>query len=112
MDCIFCKIVAGQIPCKKVYEDGQILAFEDIAPKAPVHVLLVPKRHVATLDDTAEGDRDLLGDMTLRAAQIARDRGVEKSGYRVLVNCNPEGGQEVFHLHMHLLGGRQMRGMG
>ncbi len=111
-DCIFCKIVKGEIPAKVVYQDDDMIAFEDIAPKAPVHVLLIPKKHMATLDEVGANDRDLLGAMTLRAAQIARERGIAESGYRVLINCNADGGQLVFHLHMHLLGGRPMRGMG
>ncbi|MDF1535891.1 MAG: histidine triad nucleotide-binding protein [bacterium] len=111
-DCIFCRIVAGDIPAKVAYEDDDILAFEDISPKAPVHILLIPKRHFATLNDPEGSDAPLLGKMMLKAAELAGERRVAEAGYRVLVNTNPQGGQEVFHLHMHLLGGRQMVGMG
>jgi histidine triad (HIT) family protein len=97
---------------KVAYEDEEILAFEDIAERAPVHVLFIPKKHVATLNEPTEEDAGLLGRMMLQAVKLAKERGVDESGYRVLVNTNPEGGQEVYHLHMHLLGGRQMKGMG
>ncbi len=111
-DCIFCKIVTGDIPARTVYEDDEILAFEDISPKAPVHILLVPKHHFATLNDPTGSDAALLGRLMIKAADLAKEKGVAEGGYRVLVNTNPDGGQEVFHLHMHLLGGRKMVGMG
>lgn len=111
-ECIFCKIAAGQIPAKVVYEDEEIMAFEDISPKAPVHILLIPRLHLATLNDARSGHAAVLGRIMLKAADLAREKGVDARGYRVLVNCNPEGGQEVFHLHVHLLGGRRMGGMG
>ncbi len=111
-DCIFCRIVAGTIPSTPVYEDELVVAFEDIHPVAPVHVLVVPRAHVATLNDTRDAPEGL-ADAVLRAARtIARQRGVAGSGYRLVANCNAEGGQEVFHLHFHLLGGRQMGPMG
>jgi histidine triad (HIT) family protein len=111
-DCIFCKIAAGDIPSNPVYEDEEILAFEDISPKAPVHILIIPKQHLATLNDAGQDHSSLLGRLLLRAAELARERGVAEEGYRVLTNCNSAGGQEVFHLHFHLLGGRKMGEMG
>ena len=111
-DCIFCKIAAGEIPTDLIYEDDQIVAFEDISPQAPVHILLIPRRHLASLDDAGEDHGTLLSGILLAAARIARERGIAEKGYRVLTNCNSDGGQVVFHLHFHLLGGRPMRGMG
>ncbi|MCE5263002.1 MAG: histidine triad nucleotide-binding protein [Deltaproteobacteria bacterium] len=107
--CIFCRIVAGGIPAAKVYEDEKVLAFEDIHPMAPVHVIIIPKRHIATLMDVdAEGAEDLKAMMSAAQA-VARLKGVDQKGFRVVINCNEEGGQVVFHLHMHLLGGRRLR---
>lgn len=111
-DCIFCKIVAGEIPCTKVYESDSVLAFEDINPIAPVHVLVIPKRHVVQADECTEADRELLGDLMLAAGEVARIKGITESGYRLVVNNGREGGQVVHHMHLHVLGGRQMRGMG
>lgn len=105
-DCIFCRIVAGEIPSKKVFEDEQLVAFEDVSPKAPTHVLVVPRRHIARLSDASPGDEALLGALTSRAAAIARDRGL--SDFRLVVNNGEGAGQSVFHLHFHLLGGRGM----
>jgi histidine triad (HIT) family protein len=107
-DCIFCRIAQGEIPADKVYEDSDIMGFRDLNPQAPVHILLIPKRHIATLDDLEASDADLVGQMFLAAQQVARDQGIAEQGYRTLFNCNPAGGQEVYHLHLHLLGGRQM----
>jgi histidine triad (HIT) family protein len=107
-DCIFCKIIDGKIPCDKVYESDTVLAFRDINPQAPVHVLLVPKPHVATLNDLTSSDQGVMDGLYRAAVQVARELEVAESGYRTLVNCNDEGGQDVFHLHMHLLGGRRM----
>jgi histidine triad (HIT) family protein len=108
-ECIFCKIAAGTIPCRKVYEDERVLAFEDIQPMAPVHIILIPKRHIATLMDAdAEGMADLQA-MMVAARAVARLKEVDAKGFRLVINCNEEGGQEVFHLHMHLLGGRKLR---
>jgi histidine triad (HIT) family protein len=103
-NCIFCKIVAGQIPSKKAYEDEELLAFHDIHPWAPVHVLIIPKRHVATLYDAAPGDDALLGRMLGLAPRLMRELGVD-DGFRTIVNTGPNGGQEVYHLHMHVMGG-------
>ena len=108
MDCIFCKIAAGDIPATVVYQDEEILVFEDISPRAPVHLLLIPKQHLATLNDPGPEHGVLLGKMTLKAAELAREKGVSESGYRVLINCNADGRQEVFHLHMHMIGGRRL----
>ena len=107
-DCIFCKIAAGEIPADKVYEDDQVVAFRDLSPQAPVHVLVIPRRHIPTLDDLTEGDEPLVGHMYRVAARIAADEGLAERGYRTVMNCNAEGGQTVFHIHLHLLGGRQM----
>ena len=109
-NCIFCKIVAKTVPAKIVYEDEFVIAFEDINPQAPVHVLLVPKKHIATIIDAADEDMHIFGRMTKVAAEIARQRGISDRGFRVVTNCNPEGGQVVYHVHQHILGGRQLRG--
>jgi histidine triad (HIT) family protein len=107
MDCIFCKIIAGTIPSKKVYEDDHIYAFSDIDPKAPVHILLVPKKHIASLAEADAADASLLGHLHLVANQLAVNRNLS-GGYRTVMNTGLDGGQTVFHLHVHLLGGRQM----
>jgi histidine triad (HIT) family protein len=107
-DCIFCKIAGGQIPGSKVYENELVVAFDDINPMAPVHVIVVPKRHVATLLDVGEGDKDLLAAMTTAAQEVARRKGIARRGFRTVINCNEEGGQVIFHLHMHVLGGRKL----
>lgn len=112
MDCIFCAIVAGDIPSDKVYEDTEIVAFKDINAKAPVHVLIVPRVHIKSVNEASEGDTALLGRMLLAARRIAEELGVAESGYRLVSNNGPDGGQEVDHLHVHLLGGRQMRALG
>lgn len=108
MSCLFCRIVAGEIPATRVYDDDQVLAFNDINPQAPMHVLVVPKVHIATVNDLAEGHDALVGAMLRRAAAIARERGYDRSGYRAVFNCNAQAGQTVFHLHLHVLGGRPM----
>lgn len=108
MSCLFCKIIAGEIPAAKVFEDDQLIAFDDITPQAPTHVLIVPKRHVATLNDLAAEDDSLIGAMVRRAAAIAKDKGFDGPGYRTVFNCNAQAGQTVFHLHLHLLGGRAL----
>ena len=106
--CLFCKMVAGEIEPDKVYEDQHILAFRDINPQAPVHVLVIPKTHIATLNDLDESHTDLVGRLYLAAARIARQEGIAVRGYRTVMNCNADAGQTVFHLHLHLMGGRQM----
>lgn len=107
MDCIFCKIVDGSIPSKKVFEDDQVFAFHDIDPKAPKHILVIPKKHIASLADAKPEDSGVLGRLLLAVAEIAREQELDK-GYRVAISTGPEGGQTVDHLHVHLLGGRQM----
>jgi histidine triad (HIT) family protein len=107
MSCLFCKIVEGSIPSTAVYQDELCYAFADIHPHAPVHVLVVPRRHIATLADAQEGDKHLLGHLLWVAAEIARAKGLDK-GYRVVVNSGDHGGQTVDHLHLHVLGGRSM----
>lgn len=109
MSCIFCKIVSREIESPLLYEDAEIIAFHDLNPKAPHHILIIPKEHIATLNDTEDRHQALLGKMMLVAAKIARDLGVGEKGYRVLMNCNEGGGQAVFHIHLHLLAGRQMQ---
>jgi histidine triad (HIT) family protein len=105
-DCLFCKMAAGEIKPDVVYEDDELLAFRDINPRAPVHILIIPKTHIATLNDL--DDAPLAGKLLLTAAQIAKQKGLAEDGYRTVINCNDHGGQEVFHLHLHLLGGRQL----
>jgi histidine triad (HIT) family protein len=108
-DCLFCKIVKGEIPCTKVYEDDKILAFDDIQPMAPVHVIVIPKKHIATLMDIDSQNIAIAGDLISAAQKIAHIKGVDQKGFRAAINCHVEGGQVVFHLHMHLLGGRQLQ---
>jgi histidine triad (HIT) family protein len=105
--CLFCRIVAGEIPAERLYEDDELLAFRDIAPKAPFHGLIIPKVHIATVNDLEPAQAALAGRMFLVAKQMAREH--DLPGYRVVVNTNGEGGQVVFHVHMHVLGGRQMQ---
>jgi len=107
-ECLFCKMVSGQIKPNTVYEDDDVLAFKDINPQAPVHVLVIPKKHTATLNDLKPADAGLVGKLLLTAARIARDSGIAESGYRTVLNCNVDAGQSVFHVHLHLLGGRVM----
>jgi len=107
-DCLFCKIIAGQIPSKKVFEDEQFFAFEDIAPHAPTHVLIIPRKHIHGLKEAEAADASLLGEMQLLAAKIARERNIE-DGYRTVFNVGPRSGQSVFHIHLHLLGGRDLK---
>ncbi len=106
--CIFCRIIKGEVPGKKVYEDERVLAFEDINPQAPTHILVVPKKHIAGLKEAAPEDAEVIGHCHLVAARLARERGIE-DGYRTVFNVGPRAGQSVFHLHLHLLGGRAFR---
>ncbi len=108
-DCLFCRILAKEIPSKTVYEDDQVVAFEDINPQAPTHILVVPRRHIASLNEIASEDAPLVGYLHLVAAKLARERGIAESGYRTVLNNGRGAGQSVFHLHLHLLGGRGMR---
>jgi histidine triad (HIT) family protein len=105
-DCLFCKIVAKEIPAKVVHEDADVLAFEDIQPQAPVHVLVIPKKHIATLNDLAPADEPVAGKLFTAAAKIARERGLADRGWRAVVNVNKDAHQLVFHIHLHLLAGR------
>jgi histidine triad (HIT) family protein len=107
-DCLFCRIVKREIPASIVYEDDGVLAFNDINPQAATHVLVVPKRHIASLNDLQPADDQIVGEIVRRAAAIARERGIAERGYRTVFNTNREAGQTVFHIHLHLLGGRAM----
>ena len=108
MDCIFCQIVAGKVPSEILYQDEEVIAFRDINPVAPVHLLIIPKRHIPSLTHLAEGELLLIGHMVGIANQLAVREGVAESGYRLVVNCGEQGGQLVPHLHMHLIGGRRL----
>jgi histidine triad (HIT) family protein len=108
-DCIFCQIRDGKLGAKVVYQDDDVLAFEDINPQAPTHVVIIPRKHIATLNDLTPGDAELMGRLHLVARGIAADRGHAEPGYRVVMNCNREAGQSVFHIHLHLLAGRRLR---
>ena len=105
-ECIFCQIVRGAIPTAKLYEDDQVIAFDDINPQARVHILVIPKRHVVSLDDTQDSDSTLLGQLMVVCARMARERAIVENGYRVVANTGRGAGQAVFHLHLHVLGGR------
>lgn len=107
-DCLFCKIARGELRSDVLHRDERIVAFRDVNPQAPFHALVVPIRHVATLDDLGDGDGELLGRMVLRGRALAREHGLAGGGYRLILNCGPDGGQSVSHVHMHLLGGRKM----
>jgi histidine triad (HIT) family protein len=108
MSCLFCRVISGEIPARKAYEDSDLVAFHDINPQAPVHVLIVPRRHIATLNDLTPDDEALIGRMHTRAAALADELGIAERGYRTVFNCNSEAGQTVLHIHLHLLGGRPM----
>ena len=107
-DCLFCKIVARDIPADIIYESESAIAFRDINPQAPTHVLVIPRQHIATINDLDEADRSLVGDLYLAAQQIAAEEGIAESGYRAVMNCNEGAGQSVFHIHLHVLGGRAL----
>ena len=107
-DCLFCRVAAGEIPASIVYEDTRLVAFKDINPQAPTHILVIPRRHIATLNDLGPDEDALVGEMTRRAAAIAKEEELAERGYRVLFNCNADAGQTVFHIHMHLVGGRRL----
>ena len=108
-DCIFCKIVRGDIPSAKVYEDDKVLAFDDIHPMAPVHVVIIPKNHIPTLMDVDTEKDNIMNHLIAAAQKVAKIKGVAEKGFRVAINCNKEGGQVVFHLHVHVLAGRQLQ---
>jgi histidine triad (HIT) family protein len=107
-DCLFCGIVDGKVKANLVYQDDSIVAFKDIAPKAPVHILIIPRKHLVSVSEIAEADRALIGQIFLVAARLAREQGIADGGYRIVVNSGADAGQSVFHLHYHLLGGRRM----
>jgi histidine triad (HIT) family protein len=108
MPTLFEKIIAGELPATVVFRDSRVIAFLDIRPAAPVHILIAPNKPIATTDDIADEDESLIGHMVIVARDLARQYGVAKSGYRLVLNCNPDSGQEVYHLHLHLLGGRPL----
>lgn len=108
MTCLFCNIATQKIPTKLVYEDEHVVAFNDIAPQAPTHILIIPKKHIATINDFADEDTFVIGHMMQTAKKLAKDLGLSENGFRVVMNCNKFGGQAVYHVHFHLLGGRQM----
>lgn len=108
-ECIFCKIINKEIPSKIVYEDKDILAFKDINPQAPTHILLIPREHFASLNAIPKKKKEILSSLLLKARQIAEEKGIAQSGYRIVLNTERDSGQEVFHIHLHLLGGRRMR---
>src|SRR3990167_9656003 len=107
-DCIFCKIASGEISCKKVYEDKDIFAFDDINPKGPVHILFIPKKHYATLNDVPESELGVVSKIHAQIQKLAKENKIDTSGYRALVNVNSNGGQEVYHVHWHLIGGKKL----
>ncbi len=108
MDCLFCKISAGTIPAKIVFENERIVAFDDINPQAPTHIQIIPRKHIATTLELGAEDRELMGEIVQTAAALARERGIAEDGFRLVVNTNPGAGQSVYHLHVHLLGGRSL----
>jgi len=107
-DCIFCKIISGDIPGDIIYQDDDVLAFRDLNPQAPTHFLVIPKKHISTINDLQSEDAELVGKLYLAAKQVAKDEGIAESGYRAVMNCNAGAGQTVFHIHLHVLGGRGM----
>lgn len=108
MNCVFCKIAAGEIPGEILYQDEELIAFRDIEPLAPIHLLIIPRRHIPSLTHLSDTDAPLIGHMVIIANQLARDEGIAGSGYRLVINCGEHGGQIVTHLHMHLLGGKRL----
>ena len=107
-DCLFCKFVRGEIEPQIVYEDSDVMAFRDVNPQAPCHVLIIPKKHISTLNDLVPEEAELMGKLFLAAAKVAKKEGLDEAGYRTVINCNEQAGQTVFHIHLHLLGGRKM----
>jgi histidine triad (HIT) family protein len=108
MDCLFCKIARGEIPATLHYQDDKVVAFSDINPQAPVHLLIVPHQHISTINEVNEANSLLVGHMVMVATQLAKELKIHENGYRLVMNCNSDGGQAVYHIHCHLLGGRQM----
>jgi histidine triad (HIT) family protein len=108
MNCLFCKISNDELPAKVIFKDNDIIAFHDISPQAPTHILIIPRKHIATMNDTNAQDEQILGKMVITAKKLAYDEGLSDAGYRLVINTNADGGQAVYHIHLHLLGGRQM----
>ena len=108
-ECIFCKIASGEIKTNFVYEDDEVLAFHDLKPQAPVHVIIIPTKHIPRISDIEEKNKALVGKLVVTANKIAREKNIDSSGFRLVMNCNEDAGQEVFHIHLHLLGGRQFK---
>ncbi len=109
MNCIFCKIVKGEIPAEKFYESDNVIAFKDINPQAPIHFLIIPKEHIATLNDIEKNHSEVMGELFQAAKELAKRFNISETGYRCVFNCNKDAGQEVFHIHLHLLGGRKIK---
>ena len=107
-DCLFCKILDSEIPCDIVYENDQVIAFRDVNPQAPTHILVIPRKHIPTVNDLTVDDKSIVGEMMLAAQAIAAQEGIDERGYRTVMNCNADAGQTVFHIHLHVLGGRRM----
>lgn len=107
-DCLFCKIIQGEVKSKIAFENENVFAFYDIGPKAPTHILIIPKKHIENVSDINQENKSVVSDLVLAANDIARKTGIDKTGYRLVINCGPDAGQAVFHLHLHLLGGRRM----
>ena len=108
MDCLFCKILDGEIPCDKVYENEHVIVFRDVNPQAPTHVLVIPRNHISTVNDLTEDNKNIVGEMMLAAQHVAKLEGIDEAGYRLIMNCNEGAGQTVFHIHLHVLGGRAL----
>jgi len=108
MNCLFCRIIAKQIPADILYENEKVLAFKDINPQAPVHILIIPKKHISRISDLEESDKDIISELIFIAKKLAEEKGIAESGYRLVLNNNKDAGQAVFHIHLHLLGGRKL----
>lgn len=108
MDCLFCKIVSGEIPAKIIYKDDQVIAFDDINPQAPVHKIIIPHQHIETFNDIQDEHHELMGHLVQTASLLAKQLNIADEGYRIVMNCNPGAGQSVYHIHLHLLGGRRL----
>lgn len=108
-DCIFCKIATGEIPSDKVHEDDSFVAFRDLQPQAPTHILVIPKKHIETMNDVTDGDAHLMSGLLFTCQRLAKEEALSDRGYRIVINCNRDGGQSVSHIHAHLLGGRHMQ---
>ena len=111
-DCLFCKIVSEKIPADIVYQDDHVVAFRDISPQAPTHILIIPRKHISTINEIASTDQQIVGYLVLTAQKLAAAEGISESGFRLVMNCNQDGGQTVYHIHMHLMGGRQLTVLG